>query len=88
MVVEMAKGSDVGKYTGIYYTASMSAQILTPIISGALMDVIDMKVLFPYSALFCALAFTTMFFVKHGDSKMEKKDAKQMLEDTINAMDD
>lgn len=88
MVVEMAKGSDVGKYTGIYYTASMSAQILTPILSGALMDAINMKVLFPYSALFCALAFTTMFFVKHGDSKMEKKDAKQMLEDTINSMDD
>ena len=89
MVVEMAKGSDVGKYTGIYYTASMSAQILTPIISGALMDAIkNMKVLFPYCALFCVLAFTTMFFVKHGDSKMEKKDAKQMLEDTINAMDD
>lgn len=88
MVVEMAKGSDVGKYTGIYYTASMSAQILTPILSGFLMDAINMKVLFPYSALFCALAFTTMFFVKHGDSKMEKKDAKQMLEDTINAMDD
>lgn len=90
MVVEMAKGSDVGKYTGIYYTASMSAQIITPILSGFLMDVINMRVLFPYSAIFCALAFTTMMFVKHGDSKAipEKKDNKQIFEDTINALDD
>lgn len=35
MVVEMSRGgSDVGRFTGYYYTASMSAQILTPILSG------------------------------------------------------
>jgi MFS family permease len=31
MVVELAKGSNVGKYTGYYYAFSMGAQILTPI---------------------------------------------------------
>jgi len=69
MIVEMSKGRNVGKYTGYYYTASMAAQIVTPILSGAMMDLIGMKSLFAYSAVFCVLAFITMLFVKHGDSK-------------------
>jgi MFS family permease len=36
MVVELAKGGEVGKYTGYYYTASMAAQIVAPILSGIL----------------------------------------------------
>ena len=90
MVVEMAKGSDVGKYTGIYYTASMTAQIITPIFSGFLMDAINMRVLFPYSAIFCALAFTTMLFVRHGNAKdvPTGKSSKEIFENTINALDD
>ncbi|MFA5007348.1 MAG: MFS transporter, partial [Candidatus Izemoplasmatales bacterium] len=70
MVVELSKGSNVGKYTGYYYTFSMAAQILTPILSGILMDVWGRKVLFPYATLFVAAAFITMFFVKHGDAKI------------------
>ena len=90
MVVEMAKGSDVGNYTGIYYTASMTAQIITPIFSGFLMDAINMRVLFPYSAIFCALAFTTMLFVRHGNAKdvPTGKSSKEIFENTINALDD
>ncbi len=72
MVVELAKGGSVGKYTGYYYTASMAAQTVTPVFSGALMD-LDMRTLFPYSALFVALSFLTMLFVKHGDSKPVRK---------------
>ena len=72
MVVELSRGSNVGKYTGIYYTASMSAQIVTPILSGALMDA-SYYTLFPYAAIFVALAFLTMFFVRHGDTKPEAK---------------
>ena len=72
MVVELATGGNVGKYTGYYYTASMAAQTITPVLSGALMD-LDMRTLFPYSALFVALSFVTMLFVKHGDSKPVKK---------------
>ncbi len=68
MVVEMSRGSNIGKYTGYYYTASMAAQIATPILSGALMD-INIHILFPYCAIFCALAFIPMLFVKHGDAK-------------------
>ncbi|MDA3931758.1 MAG: MFS transporter [Tenericutes bacterium] len=74
MVVELAKGSNVGKYTGYYYMFSMGAQILTPALSGALMDALGTRtVLFPYATLFVAAAFFTMLFVKHGDIKINKK---------------
>jgi len=70
MVVELATGADVGKYTGFYYTASMAAQTVTPILSGGLMDGFNtMEVLFPYASIFVALSFVTMIFVRHGDSK-------------------
>ena len=69
MVVELSRGGDVGKYTGFYYTASMAAQTVTPWISGLFMDKIGMTSLFPYATVFVALAFLTMSFVKHGDSK-------------------
>jgi len=74
MVVELARGGDVGKYTGYYYTASMSAQIVAPILSGLLYDLIGMRyVFFAFGTLFVALSFVTMFLVKHGDAKPIKK---------------
>lgn len=69
MVVEMSRGSDVGKFTGYYYSFSMCAQIVTPILSGALLEHVGYYTLFPYAAVFVALSFVTMLFVKHGDSK-------------------
>ena len=81
MVVELASGGDVGKYTGFYYTASMAAQVATPMVSGLLMDQFGMHVLFPYAAAFTALAFFTMLMVKHGDSKPEAKVGIEVLED-------
>jgi MFS family permease len=69
MVVELARGGDVGKYTGFYYTASMAAQTLTPLASGLLMDKVGMTTLFPYGCIFVLLSFVTMFFVKHGDNR-------------------
>ncbi len=81
MVVELAKGSTIGKYTGYYYTASMAAQIVTPILSGYLMQAFGtMRILFPYGTIFVALSFVSMLFVKHGDSKPDKpKDKMEML---------
>ena len=73
MVVEMCKGSDIGKFTGYYYTASMAAQVVTPVLAGTLMRHVSYKILFPYAALFVALSFVTMCFVRHGDSKAEAK---------------
>ena len=73
MVVEMCSGADVGKYTGYYYTASMAAQSLTPYISGLFMQNVAMTTLFPYASIFVGMAFVTMLFVKHGDSKVVSK---------------
>ena len=73
MVVELAKDSDCGKYTGYYYTASMTAQILTPVISGFIMDKLGFSSLFPYAAIFAGLAFFTMMMVRHGDSRPQGK---------------
>ena len=80
MVVEMCSGADVGKYTGFYYTASMTAQIITPMLSGFLMDQMGMTILFPYAAIFVALAFVTMFTVKHGDAKVAAKKGLEAFE--------
>ena len=60
MVVEMCRGSDIGRFTGYYYTFSMVAQVVTPIAAGSLMRAIDYRVLFPYAAIFSALSFVTM----------------------------
>ena len=80
MVVEMSSGADVGKYTGFYYTFSMAAQIITPLLSGFLIDKLGFgyRILFPYAVIFSALSFVTMLFVKHGDSKPQTK--KSVLE--------
>lgn len=80
MVVEMSSGADVGKYTGIYYTFSMAAQITTPLLSGLIIDNsrFGYLTLFPYAVIFSALSFVTMLFVKHGDSKPQSK--KSLLE--------
>ncbi|MBR6950730.1 MAG: MFS transporter [Oscillospiraceae bacterium] len=80
MVVEMSRGADVGKYTGYYYTASQAAQIITPILSGVVLEygylLVDRSnpdagyvFLFPYGALFVVLSFITMLFVRCGDSR-------------------
>ena len=82
MVVELARGGDVGKYTGYYYTASMAAQIVAPILSGVLYDLFGMRyVFFAFGTAFVLFSFVTMFFVKHGDAKeIEKKDLLEQLD--------
>lgn len=69
MVVEMCKGSDTGKYTGYYYTFSMAAQTITPIVSGMLLEYVSYRTLFPYAVFFSLASLCTMLMVKHGDSK-------------------
>ncbi len=78
MIVEMSKGCDIGKFTGTYYTFSMTAQIMTPILSGFLLENISYRTLFPYALVFSVLAFMTMTQVHHGDARPDKK--KSVLE--------
>lgn len=84
MVVEMCRGSDVGRFTGYYYTFSMAAQVVTPVLAGWLLKHVSYTVLFPYSALFAACSFATMLFVRHGDVKAEVRRGLAAFE----AMDD
>ena len=81
MVTELAKGSNVGQYTGYYYVASMTAQAITPIIGGVILDHTsdDQKgLLFVYGIACIAVSFITMFFTKHGDNRPERK--KKVIE--------
>ena len=83
MVVEMSNSGDVGRYTGLYYTFSMAAQIVTPLFSALLIDTLGMgyRVLFPYAVVFSVLAFCTMSQVKHGDTKpVAPKSALEMFD--------
>ena len=85
MAVELARGGDVGKYTGYYYTASMAAQIVAPILSGILYDIFGMRyTFFTFGAVFVVLSFVTMLFVKHGEPEKintaEKKSALEHLD--------
>mgnify|MGYP004440130053 CR=1 FL=1 len=81
MVLEMCRGSDIGKFTGYYYTFSMAAQVVTPVLAGTLMRHISYRVLFPYAALFVGASFVTMCFVRHGDSRAEGKSGLAAFED-------
>ena len=78
MIVEMSKGCDIGKFTGTYYTFSMTAQIFTPVLSGFLLENVSYRTLFPYAFVFSILAFFTMTQVHHGDARPDKK--KSVLE--------
>lgn len=69
MVVEISKSGDVGKYTGYYYTFSMAAQIVTPIVSGWLLEHVGYYTLLPYAAVMVALSFITISLTRHGDSR-------------------
>lgn len=87
MVVELASGSTIGKYTGYYYTASMAAQIVTPILSGVLLDV-SMLFLFPYAAVFVLLSGVTMLFVKFGNAQdLNGKTTAQLIEENFSGED-
>lgn len=93
MVVELASAENVGKYTGFYYTATMSAQAITPFIAGLIMDSKDLYSLFIYSAVCVVIAIVLMLFVRHGDSKqipkqkLTKDDKRQIMLDSMGDAD-
>ena len=83
MVVELCSGGNIGKYTGYYYTASMAAQIITPVLSGLLLDK-SMLFLFPYASVFVLLSGITMLFVKFGNAQdLGGKTSKELIEDNF-----
>ena len=76
MVWEISRFGNVGKYTGFYYTCSMAAQVVTPIVSGYLLQYVGYDTLFPYAAVFIALAIIPISLTKYGDSRPGKPQSK------------
>jgi MFS family permease len=76
MVWEISRFGNVGKYTGFYYTCSMAAQVVTPIVSGYLLQYVGYNTLFPYAAVFMVLAIVPISLAKHGDSRPGKPQSK------------
>lgn len=75
MVVELATGSSIGRYTGYYYTFSMAAQIITPVLSGFLLEHVGYWTLFPYAAIMVLISVFTMMQTKHGDTIPDAPDS-------------
>ncbi|MCF0116834.1 MAG: MFS transporter [Bacilli bacterium] len=67
MVVELCSSKKIGKFTGLYYASSMTAQTVTPTLLGLLMLVpsFDLGIL-PIYALSCAtISFVVFLFIKN-----------------------
>ena len=58
MVVELCSAKKIGKFTGFYYTASMSAQTITPILLGLVLNAtLAWRTLPVYASILTALSF-------------------------------
>ncbi len=70
MITEFAETGSIGQFTGYYYFASMSAQTLTPVIIGFLIENLAMgyRVMFIYASVFVILSAIPISLSKHGDS--------------------
>lgn len=79
MMVEMASGKNIGKFTGYYYGASMLAQSITPILVGLIMSNsnVGLKALYLYAFVFMAIALVTFIFIK------ENKEARLRLKNSV-----
>ena len=75
MMVEMAHAGNIGKLTGYYYTASMCAQSITPILIGAIMTFTmagSARPLFYYSAILLLITIVVFSRYKEDKSKIQK----------------
>lgn len=92
MCVELSEEHTTGTYTGLYYAFTMTAQIVTPILSGLVMEHLSPLLLVPYAMVFCILALVTMIFVRHGNANIPTEEIEEQLPydllDTIDQLDD
>lgn len=74
MLVEVANSENMGKYTGLYYTFSMVAQSITPVIVGILITVQGKyEILFVYAFITMVIATMIFYFFKGKKVDIEKK---------------
>lgn len=78
MMVEMSTSKTIGKFTGYYYTISMLAQTVTPILIGLIMNksTLSLRLLYIYSLVLMALALITMIFYKENKTNQIKETKK------------
>lgn len=69
MLWQMATYSDMGIYTGLYYTFSQAAAILSPPIAGGLIDAAGYRTIFLFAAVCMFAAFLVMGMVKQGETE-------------------
>jgi len=67
MVLESGDTRTIGKFTGLYYTATMSASSITPFISGLFMEQHGRRIMFIYSIVCMLVAIVLFAFVKSKD---------------------
>ena len=80
MVVELSSSKTIGKFTGFYYTASMSAQTVTPILLGLVFNVTGKwRVLPIYAVILTACSFA-VFTVLVKNIKTKKVENARGLE--------
>lgn len=73
MLVEVANSDNMGKYTGLYYTFSMVAQSITPVIVGILITVQGKySILFVYALITMVIALAIFLLFKGNKKKIEK----------------
>ena len=69
MIIEDCGAASVGRYSGYYYTVSMAAQVVTPILSGRIMDVAESQ-LFLYVAVTGLAMCVFIALARHGNSML------------------
>lgn len=66
MVVELCTGSKIGRFTGYYYAASMTAQTVTPVLLGLVMLIYGGWEIMPYYAMaMVAISIAIFAFIKN-----------------------
>jgi MFS family permease len=64
MVVELCSSRKIGQFTGYYYAASMSAQTITPVLLGLVLNAtLAWRTLPVYAAILTALSFCVFTFL-------------------------
>lgn len=67
MILECCSSDSVGRYSGHYYTVSMAAQVVTPILPGVVIDVAP-AMLFACIAAMGVFMLASVAAAKHGDA--------------------
>lgn len=66
-ILECCSSNSVGRYSGYYYAVSMAAQVITPTLSGVVMDV-NPAMFFAYITGMGVLMGLSVAGAKHGNA--------------------